>query len=187
VLKKSLIIRSLCMALSWITVGCVHPIEWDGDTWDDKTEEEGTRRGSTGTGEESTKDEEIIALCREILNVPDGADQDTIKKAYRKISRKYHPDKNPGDENATKIFQGISRANEILQGDRISLIGDGARSATIRHIREGLDLKKAREREERGGREEGVVGVEQGAEDAVEEEGTAEEVASEADEIGEID
>lgn len=42
------------------------------------------------------------------------ATADEIKAAYRKLARKYHPDKNPGNENVEKKFQRISRAYEVL-------------------------------------------------------------------------
>lgn len=37
-----------------------------------------------------------------------------IKKAYRKMSFEYHPDKNPGDEKAKEMFTDINAANEML-------------------------------------------------------------------------
>ena len=42
------------------------------------------------------------------------ASQDEIKKAYRKLARKYHPDLNPDDESAKKTFQEINEAHEVL-------------------------------------------------------------------------
>jgi len=50
----------------------------------------------------------------EILNIENDCSQDEIKRAYRKMSMKFHPDKNPGDDTATAKFQEITRAyNEI--------------------------------------------------------------------------
>lgn len=49
-----------------------------------------------------------------ILGVHKNASQDDIKKAYRKLARKYHPDLNPNDEEAKKKFQEINEANEVL-------------------------------------------------------------------------
>ena len=46
----------------------------------------------------------------ETLGVARECSQDDIKKAYRKLSMKYHPDKNLGDESATSKFQEITRA-----------------------------------------------------------------------------
>ena len=48
------------------------------------------------------------------LGVSKGASEDEIKKAYRKLARKYHPDKNPGDKEAEEKFKEISAAYDIL-------------------------------------------------------------------------
>ncbi|WP_372975961.1 DnaJ domain-containing protein, partial [Muriicola sp.] len=49
-----------------------------------------------------------------ILGVPKNASQQDIKKAYRKLARKYHPDVNPGDASVEKKFKEINEANEVL-------------------------------------------------------------------------
>ena len=49
-----------------------------------------------------------------VLNLPKTASDADIKKAYRKLARKHHPDLNPNDEEANKTFQRINEANEIL-------------------------------------------------------------------------
>lgn len=48
------------------------------------------------------------------LGVNKNATEDDIKKAYRKLARKYHPDVNPNDKEAHKKFQEINEANEVL-------------------------------------------------------------------------
>ena len=50
----------------------------------------------------------------EVLGVPRGADQDAIKKAYRRLARKYHPDLNPNDAQAEAKFKEIGEAYEVL-------------------------------------------------------------------------
>ena len=49
-----------------------------------------------------------------ILGVEKTASPEDIKKAYRKLSMKYHPDKNPGDDEAENKFKEISAANAVL-------------------------------------------------------------------------
>lgn len=48
------------------------------------------------------------------LGLTKGASKDEIKKAYRKLARKFHPDVNPNDKEANKKFQQINEANEVL-------------------------------------------------------------------------
>ncbi len=50
----------------------------------------------------------------EILGVPKNADQATIKKEYRKLALKYHPDKNPGDKQSEEKFKEAAEAYEVL-------------------------------------------------------------------------
>ena len=49
-----------------------------------------------------------------ILGLDKNATQEEIKKAYRKLARKHHPDLNPNDKEAHKKFQQINEANEVL-------------------------------------------------------------------------
>ena len=49
-----------------------------------------------------------------VLGLDKKASQDDIKKAYRKLARKLHPDLNPNDQEAQKKFQQLNEANEVL-------------------------------------------------------------------------
>ncbi len=58
------------------------------------------------------------------LGVKKGATADEVRKAFRKLARKYHPDVNPGDKKAEEKFKEISEANDILSDDKKRKIFD---------------------------------------------------------------
>lgn len=50
----------------------------------------------------------------EVLGLQKGASEDEIKKAFRKMAMKYHPDRNPGDKAAEEKFKSITAAYDVL-------------------------------------------------------------------------
>src|SRR5215468_7193214 len=59
-----------------------------------------------------------------ILGVKKSASADDIRKAFRKLARKYHPDVNPGDKKAEEKFKEISEANDVLSDPKKRKIYD---------------------------------------------------------------
>ena len=54
----------------------------------------------------------------EVLGVSRDATADDLKKAYRKLAVKYHPDKNPDDKSAEEKFKEVSEAYDVLNDDQ---------------------------------------------------------------------
>src|SRR5271157_1071987 len=73
----------------------------------------------------------------EILGVKKSASAEEIRKAFRKLARKYHPDVNPGDKSAEEKFKVLSEANDVLSDpkkrkiyDQVGFYSDNIDSAT---------------------------------------------------------
>jgi len=73
----------------------------------------------------------------ETLGVKKSASADDIRKAFRKLARKYHPDVNPGDKSAEEKFKAISEANDVLSDpkkrkiyDQVGFYSDNIDAAT---------------------------------------------------------
>src|SRR5690242_14750831 len=71
------------------------------------------------------------------LGVKKSASTEEIRKAFRKLARKYHPDVNPGDKSAEEKFKSISEANEVLSDpkkrkiyDQVGFYSDNIDAAT---------------------------------------------------------
>ena len=54
----------------------------------------------------------------DVLGVSKAASKDELKKSYRKLAMKYHPDRNPDDSEASEKFKELSEAYEILSDDQ---------------------------------------------------------------------
>jgi molecular chaperone DnaJ len=68
----------------------------------------------------------------EVLGVARDADEDTLKKAYRKLAMKHHPDRNPDDKSAEEKFKEAKEAYEVLTDEQKRAVYD-------RHGHAGLD------------------------------------------------
>ncbi|NRB79859.1 MAG: DnaJ domain-containing protein [Saccharospirillaceae bacterium] len=54
----------------------------------------------------------------EVLNVAKDADKKEVKKAYRKMAMKYHPDRNPDDKSSEDAFKEVNEAYEVLSDEQ---------------------------------------------------------------------
>ena len=85
----------------------------------------------------------------EILGVDRDADTDTIKKAYRKLALKYHPDRNAGSEDAEEKFKEATEAYEVLRDDekraRYDRFGHAGARSGARGAYGGFDFSDALE------------------------------------------
>lgn len=62
----------------------------------------------------------------EVLGVPNGASEEEVTKAYRKLAKKYHPDLNPGNENAAKKMSEINAAYDQIKNGKASYSSAGS-------------------------------------------------------------
>ena len=76
------------------------------------------------------------------LGVAPDASLEEVKKAYRKLARKYHPDVNPGNKEAEDKFKAISEANEVLSDPEKRKIYD---EFGYEGLRAGFDPEQARQ------------------------------------------
>jgi len=77
-----------------------------------------------------------------ILGLAKGASADEIRKAYRKLARKYHPDHNPGDKQAEDRFKDLSLANDVLSDEKKRALYD---EFGMPGLQPGFDPGQARE------------------------------------------
>src|SRR3954470_938358 len=82
-----------------------------------------------------------------VLGVPRDADEDTIKKAFRKLAMKHHPDKNPGKASEAR-FKEVNRANEVLSDPKKRALYDEFGEESLS---QNFDADRARQVRDFGG------------------------------------
>ena len=78
----------------------------------------------------------------EVLGLSRGADENAIKKAFRKLAKRYHPDMHPGDKTAEQKFQEVNEAYAVLSDPEKKRIYDKCGMAAFEN---GMDPKKYEE------------------------------------------
>jgi curved DNA-binding protein len=94
-----------------------------------------------------------------VLGVPKNADAGTIKKAYRKLAGKLHPDKNPGNKAVETRFKGVNHAYDVLGDAKKRKLYD---EFGEEGLREGFDPERVRAYQQWGSRRRGGGGGGQG-------------------------
>jgi len=84
----------------------------------------------------------VAETLYDMLGVKKDASADDIRKAYRKLARKHHPDVNPGDKTAEEKFKKVSSAYDVLSDDKKRKAYDEFGDASLQG---GFDPDKARE------------------------------------------
>jgi curved DNA-binding protein CbpA len=91
-----------------------------------------------------------------ILNISTNADSNEIKKAFRSLAKKYHPDRNPDDKDALRKFQEVNEAYEVLSkedsrekydNERAKFKGNNNRDTDRKNSKANNDNKKYQEKD----------------------------------------
>jgi len=80
---------------------------------DNKGYQESAYHSWMGPGDGSRSRDEMFSL--EVLGLESDADFDAVKQSWRKLAKEYHPDVNPGNEEAAKKFQAAQAAFDVLK------------------------------------------------------------------------
>jgi len=92
------------------------------------------------------------------LGLKKGASKEEIKKAYRKLARELHPDRNPNNPKAEERFKQVAFASDVLSDDRKRALYDEFGEVGLR---DGFDVEMARGMRSRGRPGQGGFGFEE--------------------------